>query len=217
MLRIAAGLLLALGPLFITFLLFEGTRGLFEGWLRGLIAAALGAVATAIVLAIELAFLEPWLSQLLAQRAANLPIGGAPAQLLATTVIFVGILGAMLVVMGRIAFSWKLPISWPDFASAAGTAGVNAQRTAGAASAVVPLGERSRAAVIAEAVAANERRNAGAGNAAFGSPSHRIPANPARSRDDDRRIGAAAPLGHSFPRRVGARVSASATTRDRQA
>jgi len=35
LLRMAAGLLLALGPLFIAFLLFEGTEGLFEGWLRG--------------------------------------------------------------------------------------------------------------------------------------------------------------------------------------
>ena len=37
-----AGLLLALGPLFAIFLLFEGTRGLFEGWVRGLAGAALG-------------------------------------------------------------------------------------------------------------------------------------------------------------------------------
>ncbi|MBL7396112.1 type IV secretion system protein, partial [Escherichia coli] len=34
--RLVAGLLLALGPLFIALLLFEGTRSLFEGWVRGL-------------------------------------------------------------------------------------------------------------------------------------------------------------------------------------
>src|SRR3546814_1507404 len=32
--RIAAALLLALAPLFVAFLLFDGTRGLFEGWAK---------------------------------------------------------------------------------------------------------------------------------------------------------------------------------------
>ena len=40
--RLVAGLLLALGPFFIAFLLFDGTRGLFEGWVRVLAGAALG-------------------------------------------------------------------------------------------------------------------------------------------------------------------------------
>ena len=61
--RLIAGLLLALGPLFAIFLLFSGTRGLFEGWVRGLAGAALGAVATAIVLGVELALIEPWLEK----------------------------------------------------------------------------------------------------------------------------------------------------------
>ncbi|HEU4962149.1 MAG TPA: type IV secretion system protein [Sphingomonas sp.] len=216
LLRIAAGLLLALGPLFIAFLLFEGTRGLFEGWLRGLIAAALGALATAIVLAIELALLEPWLSQLLAQRAATLPIGGAPAQLLATTVIFGGVLAAMLLVMGRIAFSWKLPISWPDLWAGNGSANLGNPRAVTSNNAAIPIAARSRAAVIAEAIAASERREGIGGRSMIDGGPRRLPANAARSRDDDRRVGAAAPLGHTFPRRVGARVSAGATTRDRQ-
>ena len=63
--RLVAGLLLALGPFFIAFLLFEGTRGLFEGWVRVLAGAALGALGTAIVLGVELALLEPWLADLL--------------------------------------------------------------------------------------------------------------------------------------------------------
>src|SRR5699024_9265543 len=51
--RLVAGLLLALGPFFIAFLLFDGTRGLFEGWVRGLAAAALGAVAVTVILGVE--------------------------------------------------------------------------------------------------------------------------------------------------------------------
>jgi type IV secretion system protein VirB6 len=217
LLRIAAGLLLAMGPLFIAFLLFEGSRGLFEGWLRGLIAASLGSVATAIVLAIELAFLEPWLTQLLAQRAANLPIGGTPAQLFATTVIFSSVLGAMLIAMGRIAWSWKLPLTWPKIPDARGSASLGAPQTLMATGGALPISERSRAAAIAEAVAASERRGTNTVATVLGGPQRRTAANPARSRDEDRRLGATAPLGHSFPRRVGARVSATAAMRDRHA
>lgn len=216
LLRIMAGLLLALGPLFIAFLLFEGTRGLFEGWLRGLIAAALGALATAVVLGIELALLEPWLTDLLARRAANIAIGGAPAQLLAMTFVFAGVLGALMLVMARVAFSWKLPITWPTgllsshAASSQGTAAFARKQ------APTPLESRSRAAVIAEAVAASERREAAPAVGGLGTGPRRVPANAARSRDEDLRAGSTVPLGHSFPRRVGTRVSASAITRDRR-
>src|SRR5439155_567824 len=41
--RMIAGLLLAVGPLFVAFLLFENTRSLFEGWIRVLAGAALAA------------------------------------------------------------------------------------------------------------------------------------------------------------------------------
>lgn len=39
--RIALALLLALGPIFVVLALFEGTRGLFTGWLKGLTMMAL--------------------------------------------------------------------------------------------------------------------------------------------------------------------------------
>lgn len=38
--RIALAVLLALGPVFVTLLLFRGTRGLFVGWLRGVVLTA---------------------------------------------------------------------------------------------------------------------------------------------------------------------------------
>jgi type IV secretion system protein VirB6 len=70
--RLIAGLLLALGPLFALFLLFDGTRGLFEGWIRGLGGAALGALSTTIILGVELALMEPWLAVILAERRADI-------------------------------------------------------------------------------------------------------------------------------------------------
>jgi type IV secretion system protein VirB6 len=39
--RIALALLLAVGPIFVVLALFEGTRGLFTGWLKGLVMIAL--------------------------------------------------------------------------------------------------------------------------------------------------------------------------------
>ncbi len=44
--RIVTGLMLALGPFFIAFLMFESTRSLFEGWVRVLAGTALAAVGT---------------------------------------------------------------------------------------------------------------------------------------------------------------------------
>ena len=44
--RIALALLLALGPIFVVLALFEGTRGLFTGWLKGLTMMALARVRT---------------------------------------------------------------------------------------------------------------------------------------------------------------------------
>ena len=39
--KIALALLIALGPIFVVMALFEGTRGLFTGWLKGLVMLAL--------------------------------------------------------------------------------------------------------------------------------------------------------------------------------
>ncbi len=39
--RIGLALLLALGPIFVVLALFDGTRGLFTGWLKGLVMLAL--------------------------------------------------------------------------------------------------------------------------------------------------------------------------------
>lgn len=155
--RLAAGLLLALGPLFIAFLLFEGTRGLFEGWARGLIGAALGALATSIVLGVELTLLEPWLYDLLARRATQQAITGAPAQLLATTIVFAIVLAAILAIVARLAAGFRLPISWPSFGTEAGVqSAVTMPSTRHGGD--VAIDNRSRAAAVADAVAVAQRR-----------------------------------------------------------
>lgn len=216
LIRLGAGLLLAFGPLFLAFLLFDGTRGLFEGWLRGLIAMALGGVATALTLGIELALLEPWLSDLVMRRAAGEAITNAPATLFAAAVIFVGVLLAMLVLVARIAAALRLPRTmgalWPGLASETVEPRQPAPPSRGAND---PAEPPSRAARIADQIAAVQRREE---QGLVGTRMVTVQG----SRGGDGAPGAPAAtagtaLGQSFRRRTRGRVSASAMTRDRTA
>jgi type IV secretion system protein VirB6 len=105
LLRLAGGLFLALAPLFAGLLLFEATRFLFFGWLRALIAVALGSIGLAVVLGVELAIIEPWLSQALALRAARIATLSAPFELLAITLAFSLITVGMFFLVLRVSFA----------------------------------------------------------------------------------------------------------------
>ena len=105
LLRLSGGLFLALAPLFAGFLLFEATRFLFFGWLRSLIAIALGSVGIAIVLGVELAIIEPWLSQVLTLRAARVATLSAPFELLALSLSFAVVMIGVLALAARIGFA----------------------------------------------------------------------------------------------------------------
>lgn len=216
LIRLGAGLLLALGPLFLAFLLFDGTRGLFEGWLRGLIAMALGGVATALTLGIELALFEPWLSELVARRAGGEAIPNAPATLLAAAAIFFVVLFAMLAMVGRIAASLRLPRSLTVLSSS-GTFDVPQSSPS------LSIGNNqqqlpeppSRGRQIADQVAAAQRRE----EQALGG-NRMITVHNSRGGDtpsNERPITASSALGQSFRRRTRGRISASAASRDRMA
>ena len=63
-LRLAAGFLLAIGPLAIMALLFDATLGLFIGWVRALAGAALATLGATIVTALALLLVESELAHL---------------------------------------------------------------------------------------------------------------------------------------------------------
>ena len=213
--RIGAGLLLALAPLFAAFLLFDGTRGLFAGWLKALLGSALGSLAIAITLGVALAFLEPWLAGLLARRGGGLDIIGAPAQLLAATTIFAIALAAVLVIVGCVALSLRIP-AWMHVASARAAEG-GASRIESAQQPVAsyaPIESRSRAAAIADAVAINERRETVAAEASGGSRAAHIARSTGR-QDGIERYGAA-PAAVTAERRTRRRISTRALARDRR-
>ncbi|MBB4100664.1 type IV secretion system protein [Sphingomonas kyeonggiensis] len=211
--RLVAGLLLALGPFFIALLLFEGTRSLFEGWVRGLVAAMLGAVAVTILLSVELALLEPWLTTLLERRQAGLPIGGATSELFVTSLAFgLALLGG-LGMAARVAMAFRIGAVWRSLADrvAAKTGiGETARAISSPERRQPPAEQHSRAAAVAEAVARIQRQETAL--ASGGGAPIRVPGATSLR---DTPSGAATPLGQSH-RRTRSRVSASATRRDRR-
>lgn len=70
--KIVLAFLLAIGPVFIGFFLFDATRGLFDGWLRTTIAFALAPLATTVFGAAMLMMLQPFLAQLAVNARAGL-------------------------------------------------------------------------------------------------------------------------------------------------
>src|SRR5690606_29098525 len=99
-LRISGGLLLALAPLFAGLLLFDLTRGIFAGWLRGLALVALGSLAITVLLSVEAALVEPWLVDALNRRTLGYSTPAAPTELLALTTAFGLATAGMLALLG---------------------------------------------------------------------------------------------------------------------
>ncbi|HEY0130505.1 MAG TPA: type IV secretion system protein, partial [Allosphingosinicella sp.] len=152
--RLIAGLLLAVGPFFIAFLLFENTRSLFEGWVRVLAGAALAALGISIALAVELALIEPWLTDLLARRAADEWLPGMPVELLVVSFAFALIVLAMLYASAKTVMAFRLAPVWQAVTAGAGRNPASEERrfavAATARGDAPPSEARSRAATVAD-------------------------------------------------------------------
>lgn len=213
--RIGAALLLALAPLFAVFLLFDGTRGLFEGWLKALLGTALGSLAIAITLGVALAFFEPWLATLLARRAGDLDIMGAPAQLLAAATIFAIALSAVMWLTARVALSLRIPAWMPALSSNWNDGRVPRAEPARANSiAHPPIESRSRAAAVADAIAINQRRETVAAEGGGGSRAVHI-ARGLAGQDREGQIDRL-PERDRSSRRTRTRISSRAIARDKR-
>jgi type IV secretion system protein VirB6 len=103
-LRIAAALLLAIAPLIAGLLLFDVTRGIFAGWLRGLALTAIGSLGLSLLLAIEVAVMEPWLADALNRRTLGYATPGVPTELLALSLGFAIASFGLLALLTRVAF-----------------------------------------------------------------------------------------------------------------
>ncbi len=107
--RIVLALLLALTPVVAGFLLFDATRGLLEGWLRALVAAALVPLGVLTLAAVELAIVTPILDRILAQEAAGQYLETSVTPLGLVTIVFSIALLAALGVLRSIARGISLP------------------------------------------------------------------------------------------------------------
>ena len=166
-LRVAIGLLLALGPLAVAGLLFDQTLGLVSGWLRSLAGAAFALVAATIVVALEVAVLNGELAR--SATSGGLDPASFDAQALPTVVL----LFALVMLIATIAASrvvgalWlharrSLPRStmgdWALGAHQRPSARYNAVLTRARPASAEPI---SRAILIAQAAASATRRQAG--------------------------------------------------------
>ena len=213
--RIVAALMLALGPYFIAFLLFENTRGLLEGWIRVIAGATIGAIGVAVALAFELGVIEPWLSTVLARRHGGEALPAAPTELLVITALFALVVVATLVASARLAAafrlaSWRggLPFRTRDPAIAATSSTIAARDR--------ELTEmRSRATATANAIASLHQREA-IGRELASHNRARFELRPAGTSEQPAAAGLhGLPTGRAFPRRGKGRASASARRRDR--
>lgn len=110
LLKLLAGVLIGLAPIFAGALLFERTQGLFAGWIRALFGLLIAGAAANILLAVELAILEPWLAQTIADRQASLATPSAAAELLAMTLAFSFIAAGTILVILRTVLSLEVSV-----------------------------------------------------------------------------------------------------------
>lgn len=155
--RLGAGILLALTPLLACTLLFASSRGLFHGWIRGLVFAMLGSLAITLLQEVSLATIEPWIADVTALRSSGAFTPSAPTEMAVMSLVFAVTTIGTLILFARLTFL-------PYFSAQAiirGSARPEAPIQLGCSvSEIVDGGSqpRSRANVIADSVAAAVRR-----------------------------------------------------------
>jgi type IV secretion system protein VirB6 len=104
--RLALAALLIIGPVFIVLALFDGTRGLFEGWLKSVAMFALVPLLTVVMGSGALVAITP--------MVAGLGEGGAPIELksavsiLFASIIYVALMLVVFKVAGTLTKGWRL-------------------------------------------------------------------------------------------------------------
>ena len=104
--RLALAALLIIGPVFIVLALFDGTRGLFEGWMKSVAMFALVPLLTVVMGSGALVAIAP--------MVAGLGEGGAPIELrsavsiLVASIIYVALMLVVFKVAGTLTKGWRL-------------------------------------------------------------------------------------------------------------
>jgi len=104
-LHLVVGFLLAVAPFGILSLLFNSTLGIFNGWVRAIVGAALGVLAASIASAIELSVVEMEVAHM---QAAG-PAASDPQAIVTAVLCFVVVAIAMAYAAFRMAGAFRLP------------------------------------------------------------------------------------------------------------
>lgn len=107
--KLTIGVLTAIGPLFIILALIRATRGLFVGWVRAIVAAALTTLVTWLLVVLMLSVLDPWLATLEEQRRSQTL--DPQTAISAAALVYVFGAGQVALILGAItmAMSFRLP------------------------------------------------------------------------------------------------------------
>lgn len=147
--RLALAALLIIGPVFIVLALFEGTRGLFEGWLKSVALFALVPLLTVVMGSGALVAIAPMVAGL-DQAGAEIPLRTA-VSILVASIIYLSLMMLVFKVAGSLTRGWRLgraPALAP--ANAAGVAPAYQERA---------LNPASQSSVAAAAVASDRVRS----------------------------------------------------------
>ena len=107
--KLMLGLLLAIGPVFVGLLLFDTTKGFFEGWLRTSLGFALVPLATVVFMTALLASLEPSLQGLAVARAENRYAIEPVLTVLVIILTFTAVFGSVIGLCTRLVAGFRLP------------------------------------------------------------------------------------------------------------
>lgn len=106
--RIALGVLLALGPIFVVMGLFGGTRGLTAGWLRGLVLTALTPLFVVLGGGITLELLVPIVSALVKGAELGEIDGRAAMALFVVAAVHLALMAMVLKVSATLVSGWQV-------------------------------------------------------------------------------------------------------------
>ena len=104
LLRVAAGLLLALAPIVAALYFFPQSRGIFAGWLKGLVFTFAGSIGATLLLSVELAIMQSLIADALRVREFGYATPSAPTELFAITTAFAVALILMLWLLAKVTF-----------------------------------------------------------------------------------------------------------------
>ena len=100
--RVVQAILLAIAPAMAGLLLFDGTRGMAQGWIGAIVGAALAPMFVLLVAAVEFAILTPMIQRLLAEQAAGTFENASVMPIGLVAVVFVFAIVFVLRAAGRI-------------------------------------------------------------------------------------------------------------------